>query len=301
MTAITRAVRGGTITVLAALALAACSGPANERIAFFAQSGATFAGDAPGVYDYAFRTAVDRESANLAAERTQIAKLPAEKWPPLAEALGKSLDAQDGQLRKRLEYFTLMKRHAGTLKVYFGRLASLAGDDPGEQVATAVGGVAERLVSLKPRVGEVELGGKKLTDLFAPLSKIVVGFVANARLKKHLETYGDDIDEAIGLQQAMFELLLEIEGDRAIIPAQQEVRSALTNVGRDLPADWSDRRRRLFALQLQPSPISAARDAARELRASFRDLSAGGDGALARLQQAIVLVKAVKAVFDNAQ
>ena len=301
MTVIMRAASVRAIVVLTALALVACGGPANERIAAFAQSGATFAGDAPGVYDYAFRAAVDRESADLAAQHAQIVKRPADDRSSLVAALGTALDAQDLHLKQRLQYFNLMKRHAETLEAYFAYLANLASDDPSEQVATAISGVSEQLSSLAPSVRNVEFGGKSLVALFAPLSKIVIGLVANSRLKKHLETYGDDVDEAIGMQQAMFELLLEIEGDRAIIANQQEVRSALMNVGRNLPADWPDRRRRLFASQLQPSPIGAGRDAARELRASFRDLSAGGDGALARLQEAIVLMKAVKAVFDNAQ
>lgn len=301
MTAISRAMSVGAIVVLAVLALVACSGPANERIAAFAHSGATFAGDAPGVYDYAFRTAVDRESADLAAQHAKVVKQPSEHRSSLVEALGKAHDEKEKHLEQRLQHFNLMKRHARTLKTYFAYLANLAGDDPSDQVATAMSGVAKRLGSLAPSVRDVELGGKKLINSLAPLSNIVVGIVANSRLKQHLEMYGDDVDEAIGMQQAMFELLLEIEGDRALIANKQEVRSALMNVGRDLPADWPDRRRRLFASQLQPSPISAGRDAARELRASFRDLNAGGDGALARLQEAVVLVKAVQAVFDNVQ
>lgn len=304
MAVITRAARGISLALLAALTLVACGGPANERVAVFAQNGATFASDAPGVYDYAFKTAVDRESAGLAAQRAKIAEQPEKDRHSLIAVLGQTLDAQNVEFRQRIEYFKLMKHHAATLEVYFANLASLAGEGPGEQVASAVGDVAERLNSLAPKIRSVKLFGKNLNGLFAPLSKIVVGLVANAQLKKHLEKYGDDIDEAIGLQQAMFELLVEIESDRAE-PAkqaeQQEIRSELMNMDHDLPTDWSDRRRHLLAVQLHLSPISAGRDAARELRASFRDLSSGGDGALARLQQAIVLVKAVKAVFDNAQ
>ena len=301
MATVTRATCSIAIALLAALALVACGGPANERIAVFAQSGAAFARDAPSVYDYAFRTAVDRESADLVAKRALFANDPEEDSSEASGQLGTAFDDQATLFEQRLTYFKLMKRHAGDLEVYFVNLASLAGSDPREQIATAVDGMAGSLVSLVPEIKQVELGGSKLIEKLATVSEIVVGLVANAHLTKHLEEYGDDIDEAIGLQQAMFELLLEIESDRAFAAEKQEIRSALLNMEHDLPTDWSDRRRNLLFFQLHASPISAGRDAAGELRTSFRDLLAGGDGALARLQQAIALAKAVTAVFNNAQ
>lgn len=294
------AARGAAIAVLATIALGACGGPPTERIATFAQSGATFAGEVPGVYDYALRKAADRQSAGLAEEHANMLTFENEKKrKDEAKKLIKDLGAKDDILNQRLQHFALMKRHAETLKSYFTSLARLAGGGPGEQVAAAVNGAAVGLEGLVPEIKKIELDGKKLTEAAGPLSEIAVGLFANARLKTHLDEYSGTVDEAVGLQQAMFQLLLDFERDAKLDTEKDKLESALKNVEDKLPADWPDRRRRLIALKLEPNPISAGLDAARELRAVFRDLLASGKGALARLQQTLVLMIAVKAIVDN--
>ncbi len=289
---------GGLIVVLIGWMLASCAGPSNEEIASFAQSGITFSNQTPRVYDYAFQEAVQRENADLLRTRKRNIDNGL-TGADSVKALGVRYDDGLKQLKVRLSYFQEMKEHASTLGAYFVALNALASGATSEAAGTAADGLANSLAGLAPSLESISIGGANVKGLIGPLVKLAVAEYANARLQEHLSLHAGTVQNAIALQRSMFQLLANIEIDRAKAPADASVRQSLLKLDKDLPPDWAQRREQSFTFQLQRNPISAAVIAASELERNFNQLVEGGAGALARLERSIVVVETITAIYES--
>ncbi len=286
--------------VFVALTITACAGASNQEIASFAQSGVTFSGQIPRVYDFAFQQAVERDTADILKSRERLRKLQL-SGPQLAAAktgLGQQYDNNLQAFEQRLDSFRTMKEHASTLGAYFVALNALASGASSEAAGNAANGLVNKLGGLAPEVKTISFGGAPVATLVGPLAKLAVASFTNARLQEHLNTHAGTVQEAIALQRTMFELLLEIERDREKIPADVGVKQSLLNLDKDLPPDWARQRQQSFTFKLQPSPISVALSAAKELESNFDQLVEGGQGALASLERSIVFVETVVTIFE---
>lgn len=292
------------VFVLIGLILTACAGPSNERIARFAQSGVSFAGQIPRVYDYAFGRAVERDSETMLRDRKRVRDLLGKNLLTKADAskaLQKQYDETRAQFEKRLQSFNTMKKHASALSSYFVALNALASGASSEAAGNAAAEFARQLGGLAPEVKTVSLGDKSLTSLIGPLAQLAVAEFTNARLQAHLERYAKTVAEAIAYQRAMFELLIEIERNRKKAPGDTEIRQAFLRVEKDLPPNWVQQNLQSFSFQLQPSPISAARIAAEQLQTNFEELAKGGQGALPRLQRSVVFAETMLTIYQSSQ
>ncbi len=286
--------------VFLALTITACAGASNQEIASFAQSGVTFSGQIPRVYDFAFQQAVERDNTDLLRNRERLRKLQL-TGPQLTAAktgLEQQYDANLQEFEQRLESFRIMKEHASTLGAYFVSLNALASGASSEAAGNAANGLVTKLGGLAPQVKTISFGGAPVADLVGPLAKLAVASFTNARLQEHLKTHAGTVQEAVALQRTMFELLLEIERDREKIPADVGIKQSLLNLDKDLPPDWARQRQQSFTFQLQPNPISVALSAAKELESNFNQLVEGGQGALASLERSIVFVETVVTIYE---
>lgn len=281
--------------VLMLLAVSACAGASNEQIAQVAQSGEVFAAQAPRVYDVAFRSAVDRDSADLARLRENAKGRP----PAVQDAVKSAFVNNTTALSERLAHFNAMKAHAGLLKDYFAKLNLLASGGGSAAAGAAATTVASELEKLAPGIKSLSIGGKTVSGFLGPLVSIGVSSFTNVQLQKHLEASGPKVQEAIALQGAMFALLLDQERARAAATADAAVKTAFDDFAKPLPSTWAADRLKSLAPPPITNALSAARDAADQLRSNYEELIAGGDGSIDRLQNALALVGAVVSVFET--
>jgi hypothetical protein len=285
---------------LAVLFLNSCAGPRARDFVEFANSGVLFTNEAPKVYDYAYRSEVNMDSAKLIEDRENAIELGV-SGGPLAETLKKRNDL----FFERLEQFNLMKKHALLLRSYFRALANLAAGEVPEKAGTAASNIASQLKTLEPDIGNIKIGGAAVTSLFQPVAEFAVAAFRNSQLRGHLEKHGKTIFDAIELQREMFLLLRDIERnhDKEGWRRREKVELAnpLKDLKTDLPANWAEQRLSLLTISPSETPITAAIQAAEELQRNLKSLSSGQGSALDKLERSIIWVDALLQAFEKAQ
>ena len=210
------------ILVVFILGLSACAGPRTKDFAEFARSGIRFTEQTPKVYDYAFTQEVNADSAKIIGDRDRAKELGVS-----GDKLAETLKERNAFFIERLEQFNLMKKHAILMRSYFTVLAKLASEENVEEAGKAAANIASQMESLVPKIKTIKVLDSPISDLFQPITKIVVEALKNAYLKKHLEQHGQTIWNAIELQRDMFVLLLKIEQEQDQKAWRQEGRSGI--------------------------------------------------------------------------
>ena len=254
------------------MGLSACAGPQTKDFAEFASCGIRFTEQTPKVYDYAFAQEVNADSAKLIGDRDRAKELGVS-----GDKLAETLKERDALFIERLEQLNLMKKHAILMRSYFTVLAKIASEDNVEEAGKAAANIASQLESLVPKIKTIKVLNSPISDLFQPVTKIVVEVLKNAHLKQHLEQHGQTIWNAIELQRDMFVLLLKIEQEQDQKAWWQrenlELAKPLKNLTNDLPANWSEQRLALLAVSPTETPLSAAIQAAKKLQQNLKSLA----------------------------
>jgi len=288
---------GYLILAVLVLGLTACAGPQTKDFAEFANSGIRFTEQTPKVYDYAFRQEVNADSAKIISNR----ELPGASGELLAE----SLEGKNTEFLRRLDDFNLMKKHAILMRSYFMVLGKLASGENTEEAGNAAASIANQMENLVPQITKVAVLGKSVTGLLQPFTKITVGAVTNAALKKHLEQHGDSIRKAIDLQREMFQILRNIEIEQDEIAGKQRAKlvleKPLKNLKNDLPANWSEQRLALLTVSPTETPLSAALQATQELQENLRSLALNQGSTIDRLERSILWMNALIDAFEKVQ
>lgn len=292
--------KGYVILVVFFLGLSACAGPQTKDFAEFASSGIRFTEQTPKVYDYAFRQEANADSAKIIGDRDRAKELGIS-----GDKLAETLKERDALFMERLEQFNLMKKHAILMRSYFAVLAKLASEENVEEAGKAAANIASQMESLVPKIKTIKVLDAPISDLFQPITKIVVEALKNAYLKKHLEQHGHTIWNAIELQRDMFVLLLKIEQEQDQKAWRQrenlELAKPLKNLTNDLPANWAEQRLALLAVSPAESPLSAAIQATEELQQNLKSLALNQGSAIDKLERSIIWINALIEAFEKVQ
>lgn len=291
------------LPILIGLSFVGCAGSSNERIANMAQSGIVFTAHAPGVYDYAFDRAVSRENQDLIKKREKLRKIANndESRKTAAAALNTAYEDTKRQFIQRLNYFTLMKEHAWALREYFLALNVLASGAKSEAAGNAANGIVTELTKFEPDIKQVSIGGSALSDLIKPVTALAIGAFTNHRLNEHLQANAKTVLEAIGYQQAMFQLLVNIERDRKMTTSAEKLRRSFVNLDQDLPSDWSQKSRESLTFEMLANPITAALAAAEQLAQNFQLLVEGNQGAVSSLERSVVYAQIILDIYQTSK
>ena len=288
------------ILTLFVLGLSACAGPQTKDFAEFANCGIRFTEQTPKVYDYAFRQEVNADSAKIIGDRDRAKELGVS-----GDKLADTLKERDALFIERLGQFNLMKKHAILMRSYFTVLANLASEENVEEAGKAAANIASQLETLVPKIKTIKVLDTPISDLFQPITKIVVEALKNAYLKKHLEQHGQTIWNAIELQRDMFVLLLKIEQEQDQKAWRQrenvELAKPLKNLANELPANWSEQRLALLAVSPTETPISAAIQAAEELQQNLKSMALNQGSTIDKLERSIIWINALIEAFEKVQ
>ena len=285
---------------LAVLLLNACAGPQTKNFVVFANSGVLFTNEVPKVYDYAYRSEVNMDSAKLIEDRERAIKLGSS-----GVDLADTLKDRNQLFLDRLEQFNLMKKHALLLRSYFVALANLAAGEVPEKAGISASNIASQLKGLEPKIANIKIEGRAVTSLLQPVTEFAIAAFQNRQLKEHLEEHGKSVFDAIGLQKEMFLLLRDIELDQDKEGWRRrenvELAKPLNDLKTGLPANWADQRVSLLTISPSETPITAAIQAAEELQNNLKSLAANHGSALDQLERSIIWVDALLQAFEKAR
>jgi hypothetical protein len=191
------------------------------------------------------------------------------------------------------------------MRSYFTVLAKLASEENVEEAGNAAGNIASQMESLVPKIKTIKVLDTPISDLFQPITKVVVEALKNRYLKKHLEQHGQTIWNAIELQRDMFVLLLKIEQEQDQNAWRQrenlELAKPLKNLTNDLPANWAEQRLVLLTVSPAETPLSAAIQVTEELQQNLKSLALNQGSTIDKLERSIIWINALIEAFEKVQ
>ncbi len=229
----------------------------------FAEAGTAYSDAVSTLTQQSGQVAIDADSLILMKARDDLQ--PSERGPTIVE--------HDNLLRERLRILGMVRRHAQLLRSYFVSLAALANSDAPSGIGTSTEGVINALGGLNREIGEAKVGGEPIAKFAKGAATIIVAQFQNAALENELKLRSKAIEREIDLQQAAFDAIAaQVRTDLQIALNRQEsleVVDPFKEPNKNLPGDWLTRRREILSANLSLEAITAAADAARNLKSSF--------------------------------
>lgn len=210
--------------------------------------------------------AVDADSVALLASR--------EEWD--RERRLERLEARNELLRRRLALLGDLRAHAGALAAYFAGLASLAGDDAGTRLGTALDGPARRVASLGEALGAADVDGRRVGALVGGSAELAVAHFRARALEEELRRRAPLVARQLALERAALEIVAEtIATDLELVAQRQEAERVWEPWLGDallMERDWMDARRRALGTRAAARSAGAAIAAVESLQAAFAAL-----------------------------
>ena len=251
------------VAVTAALLAAACETLKLPDYQRFADAGVGYADAVPSALDAAFLEAVRADSAVLRTVREQL---------PDVGARAQRLSQNTALLRERQDLLAAFADHAQQLRAYFVVLQQLAGSDGDAVVGTRTQAIVDRLTKLRPQLADFRIGRRSVGEVAGGVAPLVVSALRARALEAELKRNGTAIKDAIALQRAALELLVEQTRENARLGQSADERDRVTlpyaRAG-ELPRDWDLQRLQALRPSSGLEEVLAAEAAARSLEAAL--------------------------------
>lgn len=275
------------IPVASLLLLSGCASRVSQ-FKEFGEAGVKYADTMNKLLDASGELAVDRNSASLINDRSELRSGDDGKR-------GEVLKRGNELLEERLRILNAIAKHNQLLKLYFEALAKVAA---GTEIAAGTKGIIEKLNEINPTISKATLGNAHIGSLVGPLTELTVASFQQAALEKELKYHANTIDKELELQVAAIKAIEESwEYDqKKVLEDNSKISQKQFIQDNALPEHWAENRKNILNGNTSPKLDKSASNAANELKTAFETLVTKGDNA--KLENIPLIVNDLNKVLD---